>query len=411
MTTKPAIPVAVVAGAMWLVVVTVWALAIYHPPVGQALGFGREGAFFDLRGGIAAGEAAAAGQDPYAINPLDPYGRPHFYSRWWLVTGKIGLTQRDLVWLGPALLGVFLLAAAWAWRPRGPRETDVALAVLLSPAWLLAVFRANNDLVVFLGITVVIFALQRTQPLARFGGAVLVGALTVLKYFPAGALIGILRARRRREMLLLLASAAGVIALGWPSVQPALAAVAKYAPQPTGLAAFGAPILGATLSDSSWGVVALLAGGAAALGFFGGPRLSPVGSTPSNEGAELAAVVAAAVTILSFASGSSYSYKLIFLWWLTPWLMREAGIDSDSIRRRWLLTLIVAACWADGLVMACSNLFAPGWSRDQREVALSIIRVTTIVTQLGYWVLMGACGRLLHGWTVRELKRLAREGG
>lgn len=397
----------VLVGALWLVVAAGWGLVIYQPAIGHALGFGREGAFFDLRGSLAAGEAAAAGHDPYGINPLDPYGRPHFYSSWWLVTGRAGLTQRDLGWLGPALLAMFLIAAAWAWRPRGLREIGVALAVLLSPAWLLAVFRANNDLVVFIGIGVAIFALQRQMPLARVGGAVLVGSLAVLKYFPAGALVGLLRAKRRREMLLLLAAAAGVILLGWPSVEPALAAVAKYAPRPAGLTAFGAPILGATLLDLPRALVWLLAAGAAALGFWRGPRLSQGATAPRDEAGELAAVLAATVTLVSFAIGSSYGYKLIFLWWLIPWLMRDDAL-SDQSRRRWLLILIVVVCWVDGLVMAGNNLLAPGWTREQRVAGLAFIRGTTITTQLGCWILVGACGRLLQGWTVRELKRLAR---
>ncbi|MBL9187755.1 MAG: hypothetical protein JNK23_09775 [Opitutaceae bacterium] len=400
----------VFSGAMWLVVVAAWSLVIFQPAVGRALGFGREGAFFDLRGSLAAGEASVAGRDPYAINPLDPYGRPHFYSSWWLVTGKIGLTQADLPWIGPVLLGIFLAAVAWAWRPRGLREIGVGLAVLLSPAWLLAVYRANNDLVVFIGIAVVIFCLQRTTPAARLGGAALVGALAVLKYFPAGALIGILHARHRRELLLLLAGAAAVVLLGWASVEPALAAVAQYAPRPTGLTTFGAPVLGTTLPDLPGVLVGLLAAGAGGLGFYWGPRLCRASTAQHDERGELPAVVAAAVILLSFAIGSSYNYKLIFLWWLIPWLLRVSAAIDPGHRRR-LLILLVVACWADGLVMGFSNLFAPGWSRDQRALALTFMQGTTIVTQLGYWVIAGACARVLQGWTVRELKRLARDGG
>lgn len=395
-----------------LAVLAAWAGTIFFPSPAERLGIGSEGVFFDLRGSLAAGEAAAEGLDPYTINPRDSYGRPHLYSSWWLVTGTLGLTQQDAGWLGPLLLAAFFGALVWIWTPRDAREAVVWLAALLSPAWLMAVYRTNNDLVVFVGLAVAGFALQRPATPARVGGAALVGALTVLKYFPAGTLLGVLGARRRREMLWLLGVATAVIIVGWPSVEPALQAAARYAPRSTGLTAFGATVMGKTLPDDLRWLFWMLALGGGALGFL----LAALPRTPAGDALEqsktyAAAATAAAVTLVSFGAGSSYSYKLIFLWPLLAWLVRDGAAILGARRARGWVALLLAGCWTDGLAIALFNVLVPSWSEDQSRLGFAALRGTSFCTQIVHWVLMGACLRLVQDWTKRQWLRLAQAPG
>jgi hypothetical protein len=393
------------------VVAVIWVAVIRSPEANRLLGFGPVGDFFDLRGSLAAGEAKARGLDPYVFNPLDPYGRPHLYSSWWLLSGTIGLTPSDTAWLGFVLVAGVMLAAMVAWPPRGWAEVALAGAILVSPAWLLAVYRANNDLVVFIALTGVLFAFSRPATASRVIGAGGIGALTVLKYFPAAGLVAVLAARTRREMLILLGCAAGVILVGWPSVMPALIAAAHHAPKTDGMTAFGASVLGGTvLADAAGPALWLLAACAGGIGFHflaRGNRTRPLPATGGEELRAMAAAVAAAVTVLSFASGSSYYYKLIFLWWLVPWLYRDGPVILGRRRAFLFLALLLAECWTDGLVLGFNNAFAPTWSMAQRMNGLLLLRTSAVATQLAYWVLMGACCGYVFSWSRQQLARLA----
>ncbi len=388
----------------------VWSVVLVWPEVGRILGFGREGIFFDLRGSLAAGEAAVRGLDPYAINPLDPFGRPHLYSTWWLAVGKVGLTRSDAGSLGVALLACFLAAVTLSWPVRGGKEMVIAGAVLVSPAWLLAIYRANNDLVIFIACTGVLGCLQWQSQLGRTIAAVLVGALTVLKYFPAAGLLMVLRAASRREMLYLLGLGAAVVLIGWPSVLPALATAAKFGPQTSGLAGFGAALLSGTLPDGIPSVVGwILGGGAGWLGYcLVAAPLARRDGIVESENRAAAATMAGAMLTLCFFVGTSYTYKFIFMWWMLPWLVRDAPTALGGRRAGLFLALILAELWGDGLLLAFTNAFAPGWSLSQRQQSLAVIRGAALVTQLGAWALIGACVRLAGTWSGQQWLRLAR---
>ena len=401
-------PGAVVA----LVVVLAWGTALTTPYLANALGLGPTGPFLDLQGILAANEAAGRGLDPYALNPLDAYHRPFLYSTWWLWPGSPGLTRADTTWLGWLLVAATLVTALLMWRVRNRREALVAGLILLSPAWLLAVYRANNDLVIFVLLALAVWALQRSHRAGRAVGALLTGAMVILKYYPVAAIIGLLRAARRREVLVLFALVAGVVVLGWPSLLPAIAAISHYGFLVTasvGLEAFGVKVLGESLAPYVPSAVGGFAGLAAiAAGYQlaqGNTAAAP--SSPEGENRLMSAAVFGAVLLGCFLIGTSYNYKLVFLWGLLPWLVRDAPEILGRKKARVLLVLLIAACWADGLVATVVNTLGPGWSQAERRHALTFSHGFSIISQLGYWVIMGASLRLALDWSRQQFSRLA----
>lgn len=402
----PWLPGAVVA----VLVALTWQIALVTPHLATALGLGPSGAFLDLRGIMAANEAAGRGMDPYSLNPLDPYQRPFLYSTWWLWPGHPGLTRADTGWLGYALVAATLAAALLIWRVRNGREALISVFILVSPAWLLAIYRANNDLVIFVLLALAMWALQRASAAWRTTGAALAGAMVILKYYPAAAIVGLLRAPRRRELLALFALVAGIIAVGWPSLVPAFEAISRYGFVVTaavGLQAFGIKVLG--LSVVPW--LPSLAGWLAGLAcLVAGYQLTGGSGTARASGSEdrlMAAAVAGAVLLGCFVIGTSYNYKLVFLWALLPWVLRDAPEILGRKKALGLLALLLAACWTGGVAMAAMNTLGPHLSRAGRAHALTFFHGVTIVIQLGYWVLMGACLRLALDWSRRQLSRLA----
>lgn len=416
--TEPTRPPARPPGLPWpalglvAVVVLVWSAALTTPYLANALGLGPTGAFFDLQGILAANEAAGRGLDPYGMNPLDAYQRPFLYSTWWLWPG-LGLTRAATGVLGWALVAATLAAVLLVWRVRSWREALIGGLILLSPAWLLAVYRANNDLVILVLLALTGWALQRARPAWRAAGALLTGAMTILKYYPVAAVIGLLHAARRREVLVLFALTAGMVMLGWSSLAPAITAISRYGFVVTasvGFQAFGLKALGESLAPfTSSLLLAGLAGGAAGVAGWLLAKGNVTAAWRSSEGENrlMTAAVFSAVLVGCWVIGTSYSYKLVFLWGLLPWLVREAPEILGRKRTLALLALVVAASWSDGLMMALLNTFAPGWSRAGRLQMLDYFRVGAVITQLAYWVIMGACLRLSLDWSRRQVMRLS----
>ncbi|HWA85429.1 MAG TPA: hypothetical protein VG710_04345 [Opitutus sp.] len=197
----------------WRVLLGVAAVCYYasfafHPAWFWLVGVNHYGVWFlDSFAILASNDAVTRGLDPYAPNPLDYFHRPHVYSHWWLHLRDLGLTRSANLWLGLTLVTLFLVAALARLRPRGPRQFFYYLAVLCSPGVLLAINRANNDLVIFALLALLVSCLRSQHRAIRFFAAGLVAFAAGLKYYPAAALLLLLadgRGWREKQQRLLL---------------------------------------------------------------------------------------------------------------------------------------------------------------------------------------------------------------
>ena len=274
--------------------------------------------FFDLCVLLAAGMAWHAGLDPYAPNPFDPGHRPHVYGPWWLVSGPLGFTTADTLWMGGILVLVFLVTVAWLLAPRGPRAALVASLWLVSPPVLLALERGNNDLVVFLifaatGVTLAARGL-RGAPL----GAGLLGLAGVLKLYPLASLPALAaRPGSRRRFLVALASAALgcalVFALWWRDYDRVLGLI----PKPTSIQSYGwrvGLIAWRVLPDDHLGLILGVALGVAGAGWFFRRFARALWRTVPTTGTVSAWFVAGALSwIFCFAINTNYTYRAVLL--------------------------------------------------------------------------------------------------
>lgn len=201
--------------------------------------------FSDLVAILAAGEAHVRGWDVYQHNPLDPYNRPHVYGPWWLMLGDIGLGRADTWWLGLTLAGLFLMAALLVLKPRNNYTVVLAVLMMVSPGVLLAVERGNNDLVIFLLLTLAAWLVTRRQMLSGVAGAGLVLLSAALKLYPLAAVPALAAkdATRKRLMLLLggtVLAVAMVLVLSWSDYRR----TAELAPEPLTIFGYGAKLSG-----------------------------------------------------------------------------------------------------------------------------------------------------------------------
>jgi hypothetical protein len=396
---RPAREAWLIAAGLAGLVILVWVACFRFPSVWVVTGIGEASRpFMDLYGILAASDAVKAGVDPFLPNSFDPYHRPHVYSTWWLALGDIGLTRADTVWLGAGLLITVLVTALVMVRPRTVDEGIWLGLVLVSPAFLMAVNRANNDLVVFVLMSVGLLCFRRDTWLARSLGVLLFALSAVLKYYPLVALLVLLEFRSRRAVLGNLALYGGLLLLAWPGLEPGLKSAARHMPQPDWLYAYGAPVLGRNLGLTEawiWLAPALLLAGWS--GFVAwsqkGEPIAP--ASPAER-----EFLLGAVTLLGmFFLGSSFVYKLIFVVWLLPWLWRPHADPRDTRWARITLALLLAVLWFEGLVAMGLNLM-PGTNPAQAQL---LLKAGLTISQALTWAFI-AC--LAHGAAVLLMRSL-----
>lgn len=388
-----------------VVVLLGWMAVALWPRLLLALGmddFGRW--FLDSYAVLAASDAVRLGVDPHGPNPMDPLLRNHKYSDWWYALGGLGLTRDHNFLLGLLWVGGFALAAGATARPENFREAAWLGVFLLSPPVLLAVNRANNDLVIFVLLAMAgswaVGLAWRRQLLA----VLLLGLATGLKFYPVvamGALLWIRPVRRRLAVLLLALAISGALLVAlWPQLARGQFFVES------GLHTMGAALLGREFG------LADRASGALALGLvgLGGVLLAARGFTRglADQGPErlrLLTAMGIIVLLACFAAGISYAYRWIFAIWPALWLWRRSGGAAGTDRRAARLgcVLLVAALWLDGVLCLVVNLgpfqlTAPALEELQRWWRLA--------TQPLAWLLL----MLLAGWLLEGAVNLGREG-
>lgn len=309
--------------------------------------------FLDSFALLASNDALARGLDPYAINPLDYFHRPHVYSPWWLHLGDLGLTRADNLRVGLALAGGFLAAAVGRLRPRTAAEFAWMFTVLCAPPALLAVNRANNDLVIFALLAPVVPCLLSPRRPVRLIAVALVAAGAGLKYYPAAGALLLLAGGNRRDVRLLLAVAVvalGLVAIG---VVPAFLRMAPMLPKADGLMTFGAANLFEAFGMA--GRPALVSG------LFAGALIFAAGLgwrgfrdwkiSTEMKPAWLSFVLGSVLLAGCFFTGTNYAYRWIFAIWMAPLLWTLPRDDAAPVRVRRLARLTAAllmfALWGD----------------------------------------------------------------
>lgn len=382
---------------------TVWTACFRFPEVWQWLGIGEgDKPFLDLYGLLASGERARAGFDAFLPNPLDPYRRPNVYPEWWLVTGQWGLTRADTAWLGVVLVLTVLVVALGLSKPAGRRQAMGVMGVLLSPAMLIGINRANNDLVIFAIVSVALLVLRR-----RAGGwtALAVLALAVvaaLKYYPIAGGLVLLHARNRREFLLGLSLFGLVLLLAGPGLARGLAN--PFALHPEWLYAFGAPVLWRNFHLGNpllWIVPAVVLLGWSAWRTKAGA--AAVAAPSTDEAREF--LVGSAFIAGCFFLGASYAYKLVFALWLLPALWRGVRPEPFAGFTRLATWLLYAVLWFEGLGALAVNLVVSPLS--PRAGAMGIYAILTI-QQVFTWMLVACLLRWIFADVFPRVRRLVR---
>jgi len=161
--------------------------------------------FLDMHGRLAAFEATRMGIDIlYNPNPLDPLSRINIKPTWPLGLSFLGLGRSHLVICGIAA-GISFIAITLSWlRPQKIWESFLLFFICFSPAVLLGIERANDDLVYFSLLALVPLSLRLRSDRGYWFAWLVIFLLAPAKYYPGAVflvLLGEVRSWRQLGLL------------------------------------------------------------------------------------------------------------------------------------------------------------------------------------------------------------------
>lgn len=318
--------------------------------------------FYDARNVAAAADCWGGGHDPLIENPCDPAGRIMNYPRVWVLLHFLGLTQDRTLVFGGIVVALFLGSVLLlVGRLSIPEGVIVAVAVV-SPAVMLAIERANMDLVIFALFVGAVFAWAARERLTPLLSPAIVLMAGIMKLYPVFALPAFAFTGRRRMTWVVAAAFAAMgvyLLLTLDDLR-----VVMQAPEGGLLYSFGARILIGDLYHrwwpGEWAFGSLLAQLIAAVpvvilsafAWSWARRRLPRMSVVDRESSTILAFNLGALTYLgTFVTRKSGDYRLVFLLLTLPLLLRWAGGGRSmrtSIARAGLLAVLVGL-WAGAL--------------------------------------------------------------
>lgn len=331
------------------------------PQVMAFAGVSNEGVWFlDTFAVLAAVDAKGLGLDPYAPNPLNYFRGTHVYSNWWFALGHFPISRYDTVWLGFLVVVLFLVTAWLVLRPRTAREGAWSVGVLCSAPIILALNRANSDLLIFVILSACIPALLSRVRFCRLWVPPTLIAFTAgLKYYPALAGMIVLSVRNATDRWISSVIAAVLLCCVGISVAPGLF---HYTSDrlPQGLHTFGARVSleGAGFSGPSvagMSIAFLLIAG----GWIASKSLRSSWRIPPEQERDYCFFIMGAVVLTgSFVATVNYGYRWVYAVWMIPFLCRKP-ISIPSAGVVWLTgatrILLMVALWSHACVAMILN--------------------------------------------------------
>ena len=399
-------------GLLAAITLAAWLVGALRPRWLAALGISDYGtSYLDSYAVLASLDAVRAGADPHGANPLDPLMRGHVYSDWWLALRWLGLTRAHNLAVGTTWVGAFVVTAWLTARPRRLGEALWLAALFISPPFMLAVNRANNDLVIFVLLAGCGLAATAAVWWRQLVAVVCLGLATGLKYFPAPAALAFLWIRpvRRMPAIFLAALLAVVLALRsvWTEIDRGRFTVGST------VHTMGAPLwwreLGWRDSDSAVPgmLLILVMAGVLALG-----RITVGLSTHGKPPERLRAALGAIMLLTCFVAGVSYAYRWIFIVWPALWLWRRATEVSLPGRQRRVAragcALVLLCLWLDGIFCLIVNRGLPPMGMARLDHLQSVWLLWTqpldwlLMVGLAGWLLEAALATVREWWNARH---------
>ena len=330
----------------------IWNVPTHFPPL------------IDLRGVLTGFDAARLGFDPIYNNPLDPYKRPVAYPRIWFLFGFLGVSERHTEIIAILLLTVYAFSLFV-----GLKDYDKTTAVWLafavfSPASMLCYQFGNVELVIFILLS---FMLLQDNIVGAF---TLLELAAFLKLFPIAGLGCFLSADRRKSIQYIFIGIlifAIYVIVTWTDTSWTLSHAPKEALRNYGIGVISIRIYELTgmrqLSDAVAIPFFILVYVLIILTLYFSNRYMKNISNDTNKFIKPFRL-GALIYLATFIQGSSYNYRLIFLFFLIPqlvyWIKYNKNLHHYA---KWTLVFVLLSDW--GMIFSKLLPVNIGFSLDE----------------------------------------------
>jgi len=299
--------------------------------------------------------------DPFTANPGDPWNRPFNYPRVWLkLFSMLGINNSRISFVGVAFCVLYLICvSALLVRCVHSLDATVLLVAGLSFSPLLAIQLGNTDLFIF----ALMFAGCMAHSRILKWGALFAAA--ILKIFPliAMPIVAVRGSRKERRAALVLAVlVVATFAWQWRDLN----AIRHNTPVSSRMA-YGVLSMKAQVEEGlnsplghrlpvSW--IAILgcwvAGGGVIAAAWKNPTFIDESTRTSANGELFLAF--GAIYAFTFAIGSNWDYRLIFL---LPTLPLAFDLTRQSAHRKWAIAYIALVILAENPLELISAIYGP----------------------------------------------------
>lgn len=360
----------------------------YHiiPPYQRQLTY----PFLDMSGRLAHMERHAQGHDVYAEpNPLDPLGRTNAKPSFSLALGHLGLGFQHLLEASLTALLAYLVFAFGYLRPKSWLESALSLAVILSPSVLLALERANDDIVVFSVLAPVPLLLARMGSVQQGLGLGLITLAMAIKVFPAAGFAVLLRRGKNlsQTWVFLFLGAAAVASYGLLSYAE-LSQLSGRFPSPQGIGTFGilsffdAMDLESVRQEGRW--FTLGAGLILALTLV---FRRPLALAPASPFSEYAFLLGSSVLTFCYFLNTNHDYRFCFVPLLVPYVFAQirSGRPVAGIMAWVFVLLMLIAMWIEYINLSLSFIPTqpPVWDFSNVVIYFQLKQVAAFLFSLG----------------------------
>jgi hypothetical protein len=160
--------------------------------------------FADLRVITSGAECIRLGYDVLVANPCDPWQRPMNYPRIWSVPASWGLDQSHTVILGILFGLLFFILVFVTIKRLNYIEALFYALILCSPSAMLAIERGNNDLIIFILLSLSLLIMKNKTAIWRYFSYIIIMFAALLKLYPIFALITALKEKKRNFTVIFL---------------------------------------------------------------------------------------------------------------------------------------------------------------------------------------------------------------
>lgn len=314
--------------------------------------------FADLNAILSASDCNKLGYDVFVEDPCDKWGRVHVYSSIWLQLGNLGLTRRDVFWLGLLINSGFIFLSVALVKPLNKLQFMTAAAIFLSPAITLGIERCNMDLV-FFGLTALASALFASEGLLpKFIGMFVTIISTALKFYPIALFcVAPFFARNPKRFALVACGSLILTALWFYFYVDELKILLPIVPRPVGPFATGGLLAFKYACPACPNFKIYLATAAAAMiaAFHLARRTNFDTNSPTLPRINIALFLFGLILLLStFLVNTNYDYRWVFFILMVPSLFAilEQNQANGLAKRLAVLTLAfgLSVLWGEELI-------------------------------------------------------------